>query len=409
MPMPSRTHRPEHVPVTAASMRAANRAALVAAIRRQGALTRAALSEWTGLSKGAVSSLVADLLRDGVLYENDADAIAGARNRALHLNRDLGVALGIELGTSECRGIATDVAIRPLRRALRPVASTTVEASIALIADLARDLLAGEARRCLGLTVALPALTDKEGRTVIYSEGLNWSDVPLAARLEELLGYPVRVANRPRAGAMGEHWHGAGMGVDDSVYVSVSDGIGAGVFIEGRPFSGAAGYGGEFGHTTVLLDGPPCACGSRGCLETVASLPAIREAIRAAVRQGTPTCLAEPITYRGIIDAVRDGDALALREVRRAAEYVGVGVATLINLFNPSLVIIGGYLAEAGEVVLHAVRKAAQRRAFPTSYRHVEIRRNALSLDSACIGACALAVNGHIARLEPALRVVPWG
>ncbi|NLD71086.1 MAG: ROK family transcriptional regulator [Chloroflexi bacterium] len=407
MPSTARPRRTQPIHVTTASMRAANRAALVAAVRRHGPITRSALSEWTGLSKGAVSSLVAELLRDGVLYEEDA--AAGGRNRALHLNRALGVALGIELGTSECRGIATDVAMNPVRRSLQPVTSVTVEASIGLIAAMARQLLEGETRPCLGLAVALPALTDAEGQRVVFSEGLGWSDVPLAGRLSDILGVPVRVTNRPRAGAMGEHWYGAGVGVDDMVYVSVSDGIAAGAFIEGRPLIGATGYGGEFGHTTVLLDGPPCVCGNRGCLETVASLPAIRQAIRQRVRVGADTSLREPIAYRDIIAAVRDGDALALGEVRRASEYLGVGVANLINLFNPSLVIIGGYLAEAGEMVIHSIRKAAQRRAFPVSYRHVQIQRNALSLDSACVGACALVVNGYIAGLEPALCGSPWG
>ncbi len=387
-------------------MRAVNRAAVTATVRRTGRITRAALCEATGLSKGAISSLVAELIRDGVLYEEGAGD--GRRNRALRLNDAVGVALGIELGTLECRGIVTDIAIAPLRHALQPVASTSVEASIGLIASMARQLLAGEARPCLGLAVAVPGPTDAEGRIVVFSESLGWSDVPLAERLTEELGFPVRVINRPRAGSIGEHWYGAGRGVDDMVYVSVSDGIAAGVYIDGRLFSGAQGYGGEFGHTTMLIDGPSCVCGNRGCLETVASLPAIREAIRARMRRGETTCLVEPISYQGIIAAARDGDTLALEEVRSASEFVGIGVANLINLFNPSLVIIGGYLAEAGEVVLNAIRRTAQRRAFPLTYRSVQIRRNALSLDSACVGACAQVVNEYVGRMEPALLGSIW-
>jgi len=118
--------------------------------------------------------------------------------------------------------------------------------------------------------------------------------------------------------------------------------------------------------------------------------------------------LTEPITYQAIIAAARDGDALALEEVRSASEFVGIGVANLIDIFNPSLVIVGGYLAEAGEVVLNAVRRTAQRRTFPLTYRSVQIQRNALSLDSACVGACAQVVNEYVARMEPALAGDTW-
>ncbi len=149
-------------------------------------------------------------------------------------------------------------------------------------------------------------------------------------------------------------------------------------------------------------------CGNRGCLETVASLPAIREAIRGRLRRGEDARLCEPITYQAIIAAARDGDALVLEEIRKASDFVGIGVANLINLFNPSMVIIGGYLAEAGEVVLNAIRKTAQRRAFPLSYGDVQIQRNALSLDSACVGACALVVNEYVAQMEPALLRSNW-
>ncbi len=391
--------------MTATSMRAVNRATLIAAVRRTTGLTRAALSEATGLSKGAVSSLVAELLKSGVLYEGGKD---GSRNRALHLNNALGVALGIEVGRSECRGIVTDIGITPLGHTLQQVSSTSVESYIGLICTMARDLLAAEQRPCLGLTVAVPGPTDPAGQVVVFSESLGWSDVPLARRLSAELGFPVSIANRPRAGAMGEHWYGAGLGVDDMVYVSVSDGIAAGVFIGGRLFLGATGYGGEFGHTTVLVDGPECVCGNRGCLETVASLPAIREAIRGRLRRGEDARLCEPITYQAIIAAARDGDALVLEEIRKASDFVGIGVANLINLFNPSMVIIGGYLAEAGEVVLNAIRKTAQRRAFPLSYGDVQIQRNALSLDSACVGACALVVNEYVAQMEPALLRSNW-
>jgi len=167
---------------------------------------------------------------------------------------------------------------------------------------------------------------------------------------------------------------------------------------------------GNVGHTTILIDGPECVCGNRGCLETVASMPAVIRSIQARLQGGEPSTLnrlldeTAQLTHYDVIAAARDGDAVMLDEIRKASRYVGIAVANLMNLFNPSLVIIGGQLAEAGEMVVNTVRNTAQRRAFPLSFTGVQIVRNALGADSVCIGACALVVDQYIAQIEPALQ-----
>jgi predicted NBD/HSP70 family sugar kinase len=341
---------------------------------------------------------VAELLAEELLYEREGRADR-QRNSALWLNRNAGFAVGIELAVGECRGVLTDAEIRPLKGRQRRLSSTRVEETIETLYGLITDLLEGMEGPCLGVVIGVPGPTDESGQTLLFSESLGWSDVLLVQRLGERLPYRMRLINRAQAAAWGEYWVGAGVGAGDLVYVSISSGIAAGILLEGQLYMGARGLSGELGHTTILLDGAPCVCGNRGCLETVASVPTIVQAIKE--RRHT----AESLSVQDIVTAARDGDAIVCEEIRKAGRYIGVAVANLIDLFNPSRVVIGGQLAEAGEIVLNTIRETAQRRTFPMSFAGVQIVRNALGADSVCIGACTLVVDQYVAQVEPALQL----
>lgn len=380
------------------SIRAINRARLILLIRRQPGLTRTDLSRLSGLSKGAISNHTAELLAEGILYEKDG-AADRQRNSGLWLNRHVGVAVGIELSAGECRGVLTDAEIRPLKHLQRPLSSTRVEETIEALHRLIADLLDGVPGPCLGVVIGVPGPTDGMGKTLLRSESLGWSDVPLVQRLGGRLPYRMRLFNRAQAAVWGEYWYGAGIGADDLIYVSISSGIAAAILIDGQLYTGSRGVSGELGHTTILVDGAPCVCGNRGCLETVASVPAILQAIN------TRECKTEPLSVQDMINAARDGDTIAAGEIKKACRYLGIAVANLIDLFNPGRVIIGGQLAEVGEIVVNTIRETAQRRTFPMSYAGVQIVRNVLGADSVCIGACTLVIDQYVAEVESALQV----
>jgi predicted NBD/HSP70 family sugar kinase len=390
------------------SIRAINRARIISLIRRRPGVTRADLSRLSGLSKGTVSNHVAELLDKGFLHQ-DHQHDKRRRKTGLWVNRNAGFAIGIELSPEECRGVLTDAGISPLKRVRRRLDSTSVEETIGVLGSITTELLSDVAGQCLGLVIGVPGPTDARGQTLVFSESLGWSDVSLVQRLTERLPYSVTLINRARAGVLGERWHGAGVDVDELIYVSISSGIAAGILIGDQLFTGAYNYNGELGHTTILIDGPECVCGNRGCLETVASMPAIIHSIQTRLRNGERSTLRNvlnetaQLTYYDVIAAARDGDAVVVDEIRKASRYVGVAVANLIDLFNPRLVIIGGQLAEAGEIVVNTVRETAQRRAFPLSFSDVQIVKNALGADSVCIGACALVVDQYITQVKSAL------
>ena len=263
----------------ATSVRSINRARVISLIRRNPGLIRADLSRLTGLSRATVSAVVDEIISEGFLYE---DRQGGARQRrlGLYLNRDAGVAIGLEFRPGECRGIVADLSMRVLGRCVQPLTSRTVHATLDALADMYHTLRAQTTHPCLGVVVAVPGPIDVTGQHLMFSPNMGWSEVPLGPYLSERLGQRVSVVNVPVAMTLGECWQGAGVGVQNVIHINVSSGIGAGIVLDGRLLLGAHGYSGEVGHTSVLPDGPACACGNSGCLEALASVPAIIQTAR---------------------------------------------------------------------------------------------------------------------------------
>jgi glucokinase len=219
--------------------------------------------------------------------------------------------------------------------------------------------------------------------------------------LQETFGVPAFVGNDANLAALGEHRFGAGRGVNDLVYLTISTGIGGGVILDGRLFEGGGGLGGEVGHITVEAEGPPCLCGSRGCLEAVASGPAIARAVRAAIAAGRSSSLVDRvggdlsrITAREVSEAARDGDDLAREALRRAGFYIGVALVSLMYLLNPALFVIGGSVAKAGDLLFGPIHETVEDRAPEVYRRGVSIRPAALGDDVGLLGALALACDG---------------
>jgi len=397
------------------SVRSINRARIISLVRRYPSLMRVDLSRMSGLSKATVSSLVDELVSQGFLFEDNQ---SGARQRraGIRLNRDAGVAVGFEVAPGEVSGLVTDMSMRILRRCSHPLPDGAVQTAIDGLAAMYAELVTDIALPCLGIVIAVPGPTDRTDQTLMFSPNLGWTEVPVGKVLTERLGQQVSVVNVPHAMTLGEYWYGAGIGAQDMVHVNIGSGIGAGFLIGGQLLSGAQGYGSEVGHMTILPDGPPCRCGNHGCLDRLASVPAIIEVARRQAEQAGISGRSwqsgdanDYSTYIRLIEAARDGDPITLDAIRLASSYVGIAVANLIDLFNPELVLIGGALAEVGELVIHTIRETAQRRSLPLSFKGVEIRRAELGADAACIGACALVIDRYMAEFEPAVQASMYG
>ena len=219
----------------------------------------------------------------------------------------------------------------------------------------------------------------------------GWAGIVPAAELEARLGMPVQVENDANAGAIGEHLFGAGRGVENMVYVQLAAGIGVGMILAGRLFRGAVGVAGEIGHTTAVPDGRLCRCGNRGCLETIASSVAIGELLERS-RRG-------PLTTPELLERLAAGDRGVVRAIGDAGAAVGVALTSMVNLLNPSLLVIGGELSEAGDVLLEPIRDAIARSAMPPAAAAVRVVGAELGTRAEALGAASI----QLARAPQAL------
>lgn len=377
-------------------------------------ISRAEIVNRTGLSKATVSTIVSELIDEVLVYEDGAGvqlASAGRRPVKLKLNGQMRLAIGVELTGSECIAVLTDLYGEPLRVLRYPMAESSVNTSIHVIVQAVNQLLEGyDSARLLGVEVGVPGPVDPTRQRVVQAENIGWFDVPLGPMLTERVGKPVTVVKRQNAGVVGEYWHGVGKGRANLMYVSVSVGIGCGILIQGELYAGSNGSAGEIGHITLVPDGHRCKCGNFGCLETLASSPAIAVRAIEKAKEDRETLLVEwtrgalqSITSRMVIEAACQGDPLAVAVIQEAGYYLGIAIANVINLFNPSMVILGGEMLEPGTLFLDAVREAVQRRSFSIALAAVEVVPSSLGYRAAAIGAATLVIDRFFTLATPVL------
>lgn len=266
-----------------------------------------------------------------------------------------------------------------------------------LMLGLAREVLGGGRPAAVGVSFGGPVWAE-EGRVVVSHHVPGWEAFPLRKWLEEHFGVPAAVENDANAAALGEWRFGAGQGCQSLFYITVSTGIGGGWVFEGEVYHGADGLAGEIGHMTIQPGGPVCTCGRRGCLEALASGPAIAHVARErlSAEPGVGPILRRlvgedlaAITAQEVARAAEVGDSLALEVLREAAEALGQGIACAIALMNPERVVVGGGVTKAGDRYLGWVREAAKKNVLPEV--RVEIVRATLEDEAPLWGAVALA------------------
>ena len=355
------------------AIREVNRSIILDLVRRGGRISRTELARRSKLTKPTVSTIIFELLDQGVVREvgfGESVSGGGRPARMLEFNDAAAAYLGIHFGVR-----ATTVAVADARGAIRLVRGRpavhgqpgrSMKEIRLLVAEALRAARVPRSRvEAVGATV--PGLVDHESGTCVLAPNLDWRDFPLRDALADELRVPVVVNNITQASAVAEGRQGAARGVRSYVCVYVGSGVGAGVVIDGRLFYGQSGFSGEIGHCPVVEDGPACACGRRGCLEAVASSMALSRAVHDAVARKEPTLLAshgrEPIDTVTIAAAAAEGDAVAHRILAQAAEHLGRGISFLLNVLNPEMIVLGGPVALAGESFLREVRGAVARHA----------------------------------------------
>ncbi len=257
-----------------------------------------------------------------------------------------------------------------------------------------------ESQRLIGIGVGVPSPIDPEDPHRLSEVVLpEWGGRSGLEGLHERFDAPVLIDNDANLGALAERWWGAGRDIDDFAYIKMATGIGLGHILDGKIYRGAAGFAGEIGHLAMDPHGEPCVCGLRGCLTTLVGTKALVARASELLEEHPESMIAgKPVTLAAIEDAALAGDSLALQVVREAAEYMGIAVAGLLNLMNPSMVILDGGLARVGELLLEPLRESVRRRTLVSSVAAAEIRTGELGPQTVAVGAATLVLDAALAN-----------
>lgn len=254
-----------------------------------------------------------------------------------------------------------------------------------------------------GVGIGSPGPLDREHGIVIVTPNLGWRNFPLRDEVSKRVGIPASLDNDANCATLGEWWCGAAKGARHVIGITIGTGIGGGLILDGRLFHGASDVAGEIGHTTIDSTGRRCKCGNYGCLEAYASGPAIAERAREALAGGEPSVLTKMvkddlsrITAQIVYDAAKKDDDVARQVVRETANFLGAGVANLLNIFNPDVVVIAGGVTQAGEPLFEPLRAEVRRRAFTPAVRAVRIVPGELPGTAGVVGAVASFKQQHL-------------
>jgi glucokinase-like ROK family protein len=381
-----------------------NKHAVVDLIRFAGkGLSRTDLAEEMGLTRAAVTIIVNDLITNGIIVETESRTTSSGRPPVvLEINPNHGLVAAIDMGAMHLSVALGDFSARileeievPFRIADGPERCLK-EANRVLLELLVKRGLTSVDLSGIGVGVPGPVITE-QGMVMAPPIMPGWDRFPIRAMFEEQWKTAVTLNNDAELGALGEWAYGAGRGERNLAFIKVGSGIGAGLIINRQIYGGTTGSAGEIGHLTVDENGPICACGNHGCLEAFAGGHAIAVQARKLVSSGKRTLLTEKsinsITAHDVAEAARRGDLPAQEVLKRSGTYIGIAIAGLINLFNPSTVIIGGGVAQVGDLLTAPIRQAVRERSLRASEHGVKITTAMLGRRSSLIGALVQAIN----------------
>lgn len=372
------------------ALREANSARILETVRRFGGITQVELAEATGLSPATVSTIVKQLLAIGVV-ETRNTVRSGRRAQLVTLARKSGLLAGVHVGPRAMRIAIADTGFSILEERTLPLpfdhrADTTLDRMALMIVELAEGL-GSEISEVLGVGVAVPAPISPETGTVSVPGLLRgWEGIEIARVLADRLRRPVFVDNDANLGALGETRLGAARGFRDIIFAVASYSVGAGIIVDGAIHHGLRGTAGEIGHTLVDPLGPICHCGSRGCLNAVVGAQYILDSLQ--ITHG-------PLSLTDLIRAAQQGDPGCSQVIEDAGVAVGTVIANTAVTLSPAMIVVGGELAQTGDLFIEPIRNAVSKRIFLGVDEPRPVVASQLGSRAPVMGALAL-VSDHV-------------
>jgi predicted NBD/HSP70 family sugar kinase len=379
---------------TVRDLRRENRAAVLWSLYLSRPGSRQELSRATGLSAASVTNVIRELIDEGIVIETGLAEPEGGRPRAmLGMNPDYGYVIGVDIGETRTRVELFDLTMTvrataeyPLDRAAEHDVDVVVGQIVSGLGTVLADSGIGSGA-VLGVGVGVPGIIERGPEVLVHGQAYGWDAVPLGRLLRAHTDLPLRFDNGAKTMGQAELWFGAGRGARNAVMVLIGSGVGASLIAGGATYQGATSSAGEFGHVTVAVGGRECRCGAAGCLEAYAGAAAILE------RYGRPvTANDQELALAELIGAASTS-ARAAAILDETASYLGAGLGTLINLFNPDRIILGGWAGlQLGARLLPEIRQSAQRHSLRHLYAATSIELGQLGPGAVARGAATLPV-----------------
>jgi len=334
-------------------IQAINRSAVLNTIKSDGPISRTDIAKRTGLSAATVSSIVAVFIKNGLILEKEVgDSRGGRRPILLVLNPSGGYVVGLKLAENIITGALTDLEATVIGKRSEVLDNHSIEHAVSAMINVVNSLITvGEisTEQLLGIGIGLAGIIDAKEGVLRYSPIFGWHNIPLASLLQTHFPVPVFIDNDVNTLTITEQWFGKGQGVDNFVTITVGRGVGMGMVVNGQIYYGGKGGAGEFGHTVIDPEGSLCDCGNRGCLETYVSDPALIRLAKESYQKGELT--KDVFSMNELLELANSGDRGARNVFGLAGEILGRGVANLINVLSPELIIISGEGVRAGDLL----------------------------------------------------------
>ncbi|GGE49334.1 xylose repressor [Pullulanibacillus camelliae] len=372
-----------------------NKSIVLTTIQKHAPISRAEISEQTGLNKATVSSLVAELIKDHLIGETGPGKSKGGRRPViLYFNQNAGYAIGIDLGVNYILAVLTDLNGHVVIEKQIELTTSEEKDVIQLLEELIADLKAqtpDSPYGIIGIGIGVPGITDNT-ESILYAPHLSWQHIDLKTELENSFQIPVTVNNEANAGAHGEKLYGAGKDIANLIYVSAGIGIGTGIVINDELFKGAFGSSGEMGHMTIDANGKLCRCGNCGCWELYASEKALLEEAATLPSLQSKT----DIHLEDLIQQANEGNHEVCELFYKIGEYLGIGMVNIANTFNPNAIILGNRLSMLKNWVGAAIEQELEQRLFP--FQNVTFKFSSLGVYSCALGSAAFAIDKFFAK-----------
>ncbi|WP_078553063.1 ROK family transcriptional regulator [Bacillus alkalicellulosilyticus] len=385
-------------------MKSINRSLILNMIRKEGPISRAEIAKRSKLSPPTVTNLVNELLETRMIKEGKIGVSSGGRKPILlSINPSSHYVIGVDVGIHKVTVVITDLEATIIDERVFPLAEKMSNeqflqllikgiAEIISSSDLPIDMF-------IGIGVAMHGIVDYLDGVAVYAPNFQLRNIPIKDVLEAEFKVSVKVENDGRALALAENWFGSAVGVGNIVCVNVGIGVGSGIIMNGRLVHGSHGIAGEIGHTVIEKNGPKCSCGNNGCLQALSAGTAIKERALAEITNGSATTIVKlaegdlpKIDGKTVYLAAKGGDKVAIEILRTSGMYLGMGIANLINLLNPELIVLSGGVSRAGDFIVKPIKDEVKQRVLTEQATQTKIIVSTLGKYGTVIGAVTLVL-----------------